>query len=379
MKKEIMDQAMDYICDEVKVPAAVIVVHKDGREIYSRVSGSRDVEKKVPLKKDDLFWLYSMSKVYTCTLAMKLMEEGKMALDDPVKKYIPEFADLRYREDGRLCEKDLTIRHLMTMTGGFDYQLDTPAIEALRERTGNQGSTLESAIAIGEGGVKFTPGEHFEYSLCHDVLGAVMEVAGGKTFEELLHEKVLDPLKITDLDFFPNDAQKDRIVDQYDASIEPGKWTPVGTENLLPVTLRHESGGAGLFGNADSYIKLADALANADAEGKTGIPVILSPESIRRMSQNELSDVCMTDLRVKFMNHGLECFGYGLGVRTRIKEDGTSPVGEFGWDGAAGGYVLIDPVNHVTMVYLQNIMNHGFVYSDIHPMLRTALYKALEQ
>ena len=377
MNKGRLEQMMARIREEYHVPCAILTVHKDGQELWSGKFGCADKEGTVPLQDNSLFWLYSMSKVYTAAMVMKLVGEGKIRLEDPVSDYLPEYADLSLRGTGEKCFNTMKIAHLLTMTGGLDYNQGTPYLEQFKKDTNGRASTREVARALAGNGLIFEPGTHFEYSLCHDVLGAVIEVVTGRSFYESLKEQLLDPLGITDLAFFPDEEQKGRIVEQYAA---PEGMKPCGKENTLEFSKCHESGGAGLFSCASEYCKLLDMLANG---GRTpGGEQLLSPEAIRLLQtpyQEGLAPECDADFHRKFQNHGLEGFVYSLGVRVKTGEDGTSRPGEFGWDGAAGGFALVDPHEHITITYLQSVLNHGPAYSDIHPMIRREVYQALSE
>ena len=368
-----MKELMDWIRDTYQVPCAALTVHKDGKELWYGNFGYADEEKKSALSRDSLFWMYSMSKVFTVSLVMKLVGEGKIDLNAPVSDYLPEYASLHLRESGEKCRNILRVYHLMSMTGGLDYKSDTPYLQEFTEKTHHKATTREVAGALAANGLIFEPGTHFEYSLCHDVLGGLIEEVTGTTFGKALRDQILDPLNIGDLGFFPDTEQKKRIVNQYMA---PEEMRSAGTENTLTLSSCQESGGAGLFGSVDEYCKLIDMLScgGRTAEGET----LLTPEAVAMlMKPCDLPEACDRDFQKKFEDHDLKCYRYGLGVRVRVREDGTSPIGEFGWDGAAGGYALADPVNHISITYMQSILNHGPAFSDIHPAIRREVYAAL--
>ena len=374
MNEKKLEQLLETIRVKYRVPCAQLTVHQNGKQLWYGEYGCQDKEGKVPVGSDSLFWLYSMSKVFTVSLVMKLVGEGKIGLEDPVCKYLPEYETLYLRNTKEKCPTTMTIRHLLTMTGGLDYQMDTPFLQEFAQKTGHKASTREVVHALAENGLIFDPGSRFEYSLCHDVLGAVIEVVTGKTFYEALREQIMEPLGIRDIGFFADEEQKTRIVEQYSA---PEGMAPIGKTNKLMLSDCHESGGAGLFGNAKQYCKLMDMLCQG-GKAPDGTQ-LLSPEVITMLSTIHVTGQCEKDFHDKFQNHGLECFSYGLGVRVKVLEDGSSAPGEFGWDGAAGGFALADPDRCISITYMQSVMNHGEVYAEIHPMIRREVYAALKE
>jgi CubicO group peptidase (beta-lactamase class C family) len=148
---------------------------------FSRAAGYRDVEGKVPSGPGDLYWIYSVSILFTIVAAMQLIESGKLRLEDPVSRYLPAWADLRIKRGMRVIPSPVepTIFHLMSMTAGLNYKQRTPALLALIAQKGIRFNLRELADALAREPIDFTPGMRFRYSLCHDVLGAVIEVVSG--------------------------------------------------------------------------------------------------------------------------------------------------------------------------------------------------------
>ena len=216
------------------------------------------------------------------------------------------------------------------------------------------------------------PGTRFSYALGHDVLAAVVEEVCGMTFGQYLKKNIFDPLSITEMYFKVPESEKYRITAQYMKDMNTGVIAP-HSGNIFRLSDAYESGGAGLACTVDAYSMVLDALANygVGASGER----ILWPESIRTMSKNWLTDQQLED----FKKSGKVGYGYGLGVRTLI--DGTtskSPVGEFGWDGAAGAYALIDPIHNISIFYAHEILGMITAYTEIHPTIRDLAYEALK-
>ncbi len=357
------------------LPEAQIIVRKDGKEVFRHIAGYSDNEKTKPARWDDLFWMYSMTKVITMTAAMRLVERGELELDVSIDKYLPSFKDIRV---GRTVdntvplEVDLTLRHLMSMTGGLTYT-STNHPEMHKARCNSGSTTMDIVKAFGQGPLFFQPGTNWEYSYCHDVVAGIIETVSGKSYGRFLKDEIFTPLGIEDTAFFPNDEQKARFATKYRCKTEEGKvvFNVEPFSNVYMLTPQYESGGAGLFSNAEQYIKIVDALSNGGV-AENGYR-LLSQESIDIMRTNQLSDELVSIFERKTGKHH---YGYGLGVRTLIENENLfAPLGEFGWDGAAGSYVSIDPEKHITIVFVEHCMSHNDSYFKEHPFIREAVHE----
>lgn len=359
------------------VPGCEIAVSLDGKTIFRKSVGYADNEKTRPMSPSDISWIFSCSKVITCITAMRLVEEGKIALDDPVSKYIPEFANLK------LCDKNtgmitnatvpMTVEHLFTMTGGMNYKLSSAPIKAACEAEGS--TTLSIVRAMADVPLDFEPGEKYQYSLCHDVLGAIIEVVSGMRLSEYMQKYIFDPVGAIDIGFRPNDEQKKRFCDQFVYKNGTNTVTLRELKNQYALAQDYDSGGAGLFSTVDDYMKIITTIANG---GKTADGYsILRPETIKMLQVNRLHDNALNNL----VNDRL--FGYGWGLCGRVHRNADvscskAPVGEFGWDGAAGAFSMIDTKNHIAMYFATNIFDFIYGYNFIHPTLRNMVYEALE-
>ena len=369
------------------IPACDCVVTHHGRQVYRHTVGLRDLDTKEPLTGKDTYFLYSATKVSTCTGVMLLLERGALRLEDPVSRYLPAFADMQVREkDGTLrpAAGPVTIRHLLTMTAGLTYDTQTEPIRKKLAETGGRGGTVEMMEAIAASPLIFDPGAHFNYSLCHDVLGAVIEVVSGVSFGTFLERELFGPLGMTDTTFHPNADQRARLVWQYtNYDHRTGSYEKREDTNRFVLGTAYESGGAGLVSTVDDYIRLGTmmALGGVTPEGKR----ILRQETLDLMRADSLAGDAWEDFR----RMGKLGYSYGLGVRTMIDphherepkspnpykrlDPAESPVGEYGWDGAAGAFLVIDPVNEISLWYLQ----HEFGAPWHHPAIRDAAYRGL--
>ena len=383
----------DRAVSEFHSPGVDCIVYKEHEEVFRYFTGKRDIENNIPMDGNELFFIFSMTKILTCTCALQLLEKGKYLLSDPVSMYLPEFEKMKITSDvldneiarkieaGEViggavevkndgyAKNQITIRDLFTMTAGLDYDLESESIKkALSE---GRTSTRELVRAISETVLGFEPGTRFRYSLCHDVLGALIEVWSGQKFGEYMKENIFDKLGMKDTSFGkPKDEKR--------LSRMPARY--IYNEKRMPERLsldceynlseEYESGGAGLVSSTEDYILFLDALANGGV-GKTG-ERILSESSIELMRTNHLSGEALADF-----DDWQTGYGYGLGVRTHINPEKSgllTPIGEFGWGGAAGAFALADPENKLSLAFFEHI--HGET-PRLRSCLRNALYGCL--
>ena len=353
------------------VPGCDLVVYRDHAPVYRHMAGHRDAAGTEPMVGDELYWVYSCTKVFTTCAAMQLIERGALHLDDPVSEYLPAYGNLTVREGEtvRPARRVMTVRHLMSMQSGLDYDMNTPTPAALLAQTGGRATTRQLVDARARDPLCFEPGTDFLYSLSHDVLAAVIEVASGLQFSEYLHRNIIGPLNLADTGFFPSAAQAARLCQQY--VFDGEKPVPVSPmDNSYRFSPEYESGGAGLFSRVDDCIVLADALA-------CGGRGLLSPQMIQLWSANQLGPRS----RASFDEWQRLGYSYALGVRTRVDMTAGSrgQIGEFGWDGAAGAWMLIDPINHISAFYAMFMRDFPYCYDVIHPKLRDLIYEGMEE
>ncbi|MBR2529066.1 MAG: beta-lactamase family protein [Blautia sp.] len=359
---------------EAGVPSCDMVIYQDHKPIFRHMAGFRDEEHTQPLRGDETYCLYSCSKLVTSCAGLQLVEKGLLRLDDPVSLYLPAYEKLTVRsEKGEVPAKNtMTIRHLFSMQSGLNYELKAPVILDLLERTKGYATTREIADALAAQPLEFEPGTDFLYSLSHDVLGAVVEVVSRKSFGDYLKENIFDPLGLGTIGF--RMKAPDRQCAQYRCREEDGRIVPI-TKDVADHRLseRHESGGAGLISDIRDYITFADAMA-CGGVGEQGA-AILKPETIQIWSANQL----VGKARKSFDEWNRQGYSYALGVRTRVdlSKGGSGAIGEFGWDGAAGSWTMVDPVLHLSAFYAMHVKNFGYSYDVIHPTLRKMIYEGL--
>lgn len=385
MNFEKMTRYLDSILD-LGVPGVDCIIMHGYDTVYRHQAGYSDREAKIPMNGREAFFIYSNTKVLTCTAIMQLVEAGIIVLNDPISKYLPEFKDMQvllHSGNGEVCltpargtlspaHTPITFRHLMSMTAGLDYNLTSPAILEVQQKTNGRAPTREVVRALASQPLHFNPGTHWHYSLCHDVLGALIEVISGQSLGQYFQEHILDPLEMTHTGFRHGHDLPDNMMAQYCWDYKTNTVSRIPLENEYILGSEYESGGAGLVSTVEDYAKFVQALANGGRSPRG--QQILSPASIELMRTNQLTGDQWGDFNWPWFAG----YGYGLGVRTmmdRAKGGALSPVGEFGWGGAAGTYALIDPENHISMFYAQH-MRESLEW-DIHPRLRNVLYGCL--
>ncbi len=370
--KEIKEY-LDTLHEEYGIPGGGIAVYQNGEKLYEYCMGYSDGGKTQIATPDTRYFLYSCTKPVTVTAAMMLVARGKLVLDAPVSDYLPAYANAYLLVDGERKAPDtvMTVRHLFTMSGGLDYNLAAPAVVACKKKTDGKATTRELVDAFIEDPLTFEPGDHFQYSRCHDVLAAVVEAASGMRFGEFLKTEIFEPLGMKDTDF----ADRSDVAAQYSHSRERGV-EEVERSNPYILSENHESGGAGLISTLADYGKFAAMLASGGKapDGR----VIIPRTAIDELRREQLSALVKNPAFGCAAGPG---YGYGLGVRTLIdrSEGQKPPLGEFGWDGAAGAYLMVDVENGIGIAYVQHVRGWNSIDlgHPLHAPMRDGVYRAL--
>jgi CubicO group peptidase (beta-lactamase class C family) len=360
---------IDKLIEEKKLPLLDVIVYKNHEPIY-RHWGSHSGK----FGDKELLCMFSCTKVLTAVSGMKLIEEGKIALDDPVSKYIPAFAEAyTLDENGEKRPEVITVRNLFTMSSGFDYNKKTPEILKLIEEKYEKATTTDVICQLLKRPLKFTPGENFLYSLSHDALGALIEVVEGITLAEYMKKNIFEPLGMKN-----STMQSEKYMDNPPTNhriLEDGSFVPENGDSFrgFNVTKNYVSGGAALISTVEDYAIFADTLA-AGGKTKDGYQLI-KPETIEKMKEIHFLAV---DVDNNYTCVQGKDYGYGLGVRVRtVPLECGIPKGEFGWDGAAGSYVLVDTDNGISITMGMNIMNWPKVFRGEHLAIAKLIYEEL--
>ncbi len=316
------------------VPGFDLEIRQKGERILRYSNGYSDLENRIPINGRERYNIYSCSKVITCTAAMQLWEKGLFSLDDRLSEYMPEFGEMTVKtEDGvKKAENPILIHHLFEMTAGLAYETASPEILQCRKDTDGRCPTREVMKYLARKPLSFEPGAHWQYSFCHDVIAALVEVWSGEKFEDYVKKHIFDVVGMERSTFMLPEEEIDSIAEQY--SFRDGKPVNVGKHILFyKLGTEYASGGAGCISTVDDYMRFLEGL-------RTG--VFLKPETVRLMATDRLTPAGRLTY-TKAATHG-----YGLGLRCP-KEGGKER--DFGWGGAASAYLAIEPEKEISLYF----------------------------
>ena len=317
-----------------------------------------------------------MTKLVTAVAAMRLNEQKKLSLDDNIEKYLPEYADMKVKTaDGvKKAHNKIKVRHLLSMQGGFNYDIETEEFsEAIRKNP--DASTREMMSALAKRPLEFEAGEEFSYSLCYDVLGAVIEAAAGMKFGEYLKKEIFEPLGMNDTTFDLKSVPEGRMLPLYRFNNEKGEAEDISKDgNVYFFTPEYESGGAGIISTLDDYAEFIRTLANGGTS-ENGYK-LLERESIEEIRKNPMTESMLRSYH-RYKQWGCT---YGFSVRTLVNHS-VSPeyvqLGSFELTGAAGSYAVVDIENNISIVYFQHILDVLEVPETVHHKIRDLVYESL--
>jgi CubicO group peptidase (beta-lactamase class C family) len=383
-----------------RFPGTQLLVYRRGQVVHSAVQGFSDIERKTVMKDDTIFRIYSMTKPITSVAFMMLFEEGRVALDEPVHKYIPEWKNLGVFQAGTMPAfltkppsrpmliVDL-LRHTSGLTYGFQQRSNVDA--AYRdmkvgeiEKAGSLQSMIED---LAKTPLEFSPGEAWNYSVSTDVIGYLIGKISGMPFEQFLQERILGPLGMKDTGFFVTPDKAHRLAACYQANPQ-GVTTPTGRRDGL--TLQDDpttssfltppsfiSGGGGLCSTAADYLTFCRALLNG---GELDGVRLLGPKTLALMTANHLPGG--RDLpemsRSLFSEASYNGIGFGLGWSVTMNPAQTlipGSAGEYAWGGAATTTFWIDPVEELIAIFMTQVLP-----SSAYPIrreLRTMVYAGI--
>lgn len=361
-----MFENLKRFCDsflDAGLPGFDIAVYQNGAPILRYYNGYSDLENKIKMNGKERYNIYSCSKVITCTAAMMLWEKGLFSLEDKLCDYLPEFSEMTVITDGKLKKADnpILIKHLFEMTAGFSYSTVSDNLMKCREDTDGKCPTLTAMKYLAKDPLWFEPGDRWEYSLCHDVLAALVEVISGEKFEEFVRKNIFDTAKMKDSTFMLPEDEIETIAPQY--SFEDGHTVNVGKHIVnYKIGSEYASGGAGCISTVDDYMKFLEGL-------RTGL--FLEPDTLRLMTTDRLSE------HQKRTYWTSDTHGYGLGVRC---PKGDSRYIDFGWGGAASAYLAIDPENAISLYLGAHMLSSPVqgLRSTVYRFVRAELFDKSE-
>jgi CubicO group peptidase (beta-lactamase class C family) len=391
-----MDGAMQAEIDAGHYAGISVMVARHGKLVKFRRYGYQSLEKRTPLREDAIFRIASMTKPIIAVAMMTLYEEGKWQLDDPVTKFIPEFADLKVLKAGALVPLDrpMTMRHLMSTSAGFAFGIPLGStntkVDEMYAAAGLWSGTNDEMIAkLAKLPLEAQPGTEFRYGLQQEVQGAIIRRITGEGLDALLDRRVFRPLRMKDTAFGVPESQRDRIAPRYtldknlklvlaaDQSPFPAvAGTPAGVRPKMLLSI------AGLYSTAQDYIRFAQMLANG---GQLDGVRVLSPSSVKLMTSNLRAEGVPMHFDQPFAGVG---YGMNLGiVLDPARADfngGALGAGSFYWGGVHGTWFWVDPVNDIVVVGMVQQESAGnpvtgrpYPVADIRGISRSITYGAL--
>ena len=380
-----VDSFMQRYVDESRIAGAVGLVLRDGKTIYERAVGWSDKEASRKMTVDALFRIASQSKAITSTAVLQLVEEGKIAINDPVSRFIPAYAKTTVAtraDSGRVitpAKRQITIRDLLTHTAGISYGTErhvAPLYEAkgLGPAAGYGWYTADKNEPICQSMERLAtlpfvsqPGEAWIYGYNTDILGCVVERASGVPLDEFIRSRITAPLGMKDTYFFVPTAKRDRLTTVYGSDstghLVRAPNDPRGQGDYVDGPRKSFAGGAGIVSSARDYARFLEAIRNGGAlDGAR----ILAPHTVALMTTNQVGTLHSAD-------GGL---GFGLGFETVEKYGASalSSVGAFGWGGAYASVYKVDPKERLVIVFMIQLLPNG---TDIRDKFATLIYQAL--
>ncbi len=360
-----IDQVLRQKCEAKEIPGVVAMAATGSEVIYQGAFGKRDLSKDDPMTADSVFWIASMTKAITCAAGMQLVEQGKLSLDEPIGKLLPDLAspqvlegfDAKGEPKLRAAKKPITLRHLMTHTAGYCYDVWNGDMGKYQEKTGtpNIFSCLNAAL---KGPIMSDPGTRWEYGINIDFVGKAVEAASGKRLDAYLRDHMFAPLGMNDTSFKITDSQRQRLVGMH-ARGEDGSLAPIPFE--LEQNPEFHMGGGGLYSTAADYIKFTQMILN---KGKGNGNQLLKPETVALMGQNHIGDLTigkMPTMAPMYTNDVdlypdmVKKWGLSFLINTAKTAEGRS-AGSLAWAGLANTYFWIDPARNVSGVILMQLL-----------------------
>jgi methyl acetate hydrolase len=368
-----IDQLLRRMSDAKEIPGVVAMAATSKEVIYQGAFGKRDLSKddaknnakNNEMTPDSVFWIASMTKAITAAAGMQLVEQGKLSLDEPIGKLLPNLAtpqvldgfDAKGEPKLRPAKKPITLRHLMTHTAGFAYEMWNSDVVQYLGKTGLPSVTTCKNDAL-KTPLMTDPGTRWEYGTNIDFVGKAVEAVSGKKLDAYLRDHIFTPLGMSDTGFKIGDAQRKRLVGMHQRNPDESLTT-------IPFELEQDPefhmGGGGLYGTAGDYIKFTQMILN---KGRGNCNQVLKPETVAMMGQNQIGELSMGKLTsaVAFATNDVDLYpdivkkwGLSFMINTAKTPEGRS-AGSLAWAGLANTYFWIDPARDVAGVILMQLL-----------------------
>ena len=379
VRLEVLHATTKRFVDEGKHAGIITLLARDGKIVDFQTYGYRDVEQRLPMERDTICRVYSMSKIITCAAALILFEEGKFNLDDAVAKYLPELKNMKVWTGGTMdapqtepLKRPITIKHLLTHTSGliYDFSGEDELTKLWRASDLWEGPGLNSFVSkLSKLPLKHQPGDAYTYGVNQDVLGALIERLSGQRFGAFLEARVFHQLGMKDTGFDVPPQKMNRLAKTY--KLVDGKF--VEDVPLVKTYAEEgsgiEAGGAGIFSTAGDYARFAQMLCNG---GTLDGNRILGRKTVELMTANHM--VTLPNNQAATRQKG---FGFGVEVTTDLGQlSMPSSIGQFGWYGAATTYCQIDPKERLVAIALAQ--HFPFNQQGFFAAFQTGYFQALK-
>ena len=360
-----IDQNLRTKCEAKDIPGVVAMAASGSEVIYQGAFGKRDLGKDDAMTADSVFWIASMTKAITCAAGMQLVEQGKLSLDEPIGKLLPDLASPQVLEGFdaagapklRPAKKPITLRQLMTHTAGFAYDMWNADVGKYLEKTGTPGIISCQNAAL-KTPIMTDPGTRWEYGTNIDFVGKAVEAVSGKKLDAYLRDNLFAPLGMNDTGFKITDAMRKRLVGMH-ARGPDGALAPIPFE--MEQAPEFHMGGGGLYGTAADYIKFTQMILG---KGRGNGNQVLKAETVAQMGQNQMGDLTMGKMTtalpvytndVDLYPDIVKKWGLSFMINTAKTPEGRS-AGSLAWAGLANTYFWIDPARNVSGVILMQLL-----------------------
>jgi methyl acetate hydrolase len=360
-----IDQVLRQKSDAGEIPGVVAMAATGQEVIYQGAFGKRDLSGDAAMTPDSVFWIASMTKAITAAAAMQLVEQGRLSLEGPIGRLLPDLAapqvlegfDAAGEPKLRPARNPITLRHLLTHTAGFCYDMWNGDMVRYLEKTGTPVITTCKNAAL-KTPIMSDPGTRWEYGTNIDFVGRAVEATSGLRLDAYLRDHLFKPLGMTDTGFKIGEQQRARLVGMHTRG-EDGSLTRIPFE--LEQDPEFHMGGGGLYGTAGDYIRFTQMILN---KGRGNGNQVLKPETVAMMGQNHIGELNMTRMTsaVAFATNTVDLYpgmdkkwGLSFMINTIRTPEGRSP-GSLAWAGLANTYYWIDPSRDISGVILMQVL-----------------------
>jgi methyl acetate hydrolase len=382
-----IDKLFTQATESKAMPGIVAVAATDKATLYEGAFGKRELGKDAPMTVDSVVWIASMTKAITAAAAMQLVERGKLSLERPASEVVSTLSSAKVLEGFdaagkprlRAPKRPITLRHLMTHTAGFAYEIWRPEIAQYQNVTGTPGITTCTNAALTTP-LLFDPGDRWEYGISIDWIGKMVETVSGQKLDRYFQDNIFGPLGMKDTSFKLSASQRGRLASVHQRD-EKGALAPI--EFALPEDPEFLMGGGGLYGTARDYLAFTQMVLN---RGSVGGAKVLRSDTVDLMAQNHIAplDIPYMTTAAPGLSNDVDLFpgirkGWGLSFLINTQEAPTGrAAGSLAWAGLANTYFWIDRAKRVSGVFLSQLLPfYDHTAIDLFGKFETEVYRAL--